>query len=481
MDAPRLSRRRVVSLTAGTLLAAIGPFPVDAGSGPRLLRAPGPRVALAVPPPAISAPTSPVGEQLGWIVEQIDGAARKLRQSEIVDRFTEEFLTALPAKEMLATLRELARSLPAVTLARFEGTTTETHATAIVTTDAVDDWRITIGVEEAPPHRIETLFMAPAPYPAPFPDPPSDWATFDAWLASLAPRVGFQAAEVVNGAAREIHGYEAERPLAIGSAFKLYVLGELARQIAAGEATWDEPLTIRDQLRSLPSGEMRLLPAGTRRPLRVMAEEMIATSDNTATDHLIARLGRERIEAALPALGHAGPALDIPLLMTREWFAFQLRLDFTDVLTYLAAETAGRRDFLTDRVAPLANELTEVETFTWSRPRQIETIEWFASPADLCRAVASLDGLAAEPALAPLSDLLSAVPGIVFDARVWSYVGYKGGYETGVYNNTWLLERGDGRRFALTATINDPWQEIDAETLIRLMVPAAALLAEEPK
>jgi hypothetical protein len=47
-------------------------------------------------------------------------------------------------------------------------------------------------------------------------------------------------------------------------------------------------------------------------------------------------------------------------------------------------------------------------------------------------------------------------------------------------SHTWLLERGDGRRFALAATINDPWQEIDAETMTRLMVPATALLAGEP-
>jgi beta-lactamase class A len=225
---------------------------------------------------------------------------------------------------------------------------------------------------------------------------------------------------------------------------------------------------------------MRLLPAGTRRPLRVFAEEMIATSDNTATDHLIARLGREHVEAALAAMGHAGPAIDVPLLLTREWFAFKLRLDFADVLSYLAGDASGRRDYLNNHVAPLADDLVEEETFVWTRPRQIETIEWFASPADLCRAVAALDDLAADSDLAPLPDLLSAVPGIVFDARVWSYVGFKGGYETGVFNNTWLLERGDGRRFALTATINDPWQEIDAETLTRLMVPAAALLAAEP-
>ena len=481
MDSPRLNRRQVVALAAGTLLAAIGPLPAAQTGGRARAAAPvALRRAVEIPQPHVAAPASPVGEQLGWVLDQIGGDARKLRQAEVGDHFTDRFLEALPTKTMLDTLRELARALPPVTLARFEGAVTETHAVAIVTTEAVDDWRITIGVEEVPPHRIETLYLAPVPYPVPFADPPADWATFDAWLTSVAPRVGFQAAELVDGDALEVHGLAAEQPLAIGSAVKLYVLGELARQIAASEATWNESLPIRDELRSLPSGEMRLLPAGTRRPLRVFAEEMIAQSDNTATDHLIARLGRERVEAALPALGHAAPTLDVPLLLTREWFAFKLRLGFTDVLAYLSGDVAARRAFLAERVAPLADRLTEEETWTWTEPRQIETIEWFASPADLCRVVAALDALTRDPTLAPLPELLSTVPGIVFDARVWSYVGYKGGYETGVMNHTWLLERGDGRRFALSATINDPWREIDAETLTRLMVPAAALLAAEP-
>jgi beta-lactamase class A len=435
---------------------------------------------VEIPAPRALLPSSPVGEQLGWIMEQIGGDARKTRRSQIAERFTDEFLEALPIEDVQQTLRDLAETLPEVALARFEGTVTETHVAAIVTTGAIDDWRVSLGVEEKPPHRIETLFLAPVPYPAPFSEPPADWASFDAWMGSVAPRAGFQAVELVDGGAREIHGYEAEQPLAIGSAFKLYVLGELARQIAAGEASWDERLAIRDDLRSLPSGNMRLLPAGTKRSLRVYAEEMVANSDNTATDHLIGRLGRERVEAGLEAMGHATPTLDLPLLLTREWFTFKLRLRFTDVLTYLASDVDQRRDFLAGRVPPLAAELTEEETWTWTRPRQIETVEWYASPADLCRAVATLDALAKEEALAPLPELLSAVPGVVFDARVWSYVGYKGGYETGVMNHTWLLERGDGRHFALAATINDPWQEIDAETLTRLMVPAAALLAAEP-
>jgi beta-lactamase class A len=322
--------------------------------------------------------------------------------------------------------------------------------------------------------------MTPVPYPAALASPPSDWSEQDAWLGGVAPRAGFQAVEIAGGEARPIHGYQAEETQAIGSAFKLYVLAELARRVAAGDVAWDERLDVRDDLRSLPSGDMRLLPAGVSRSVRAFAETMIADSDNTATDHLIARLGRDQVEATIGDLGHAAPALLRPLLLTREWFAFKLRLRFDDVLNYLASDVDTRRAYLTEVVAPLADDLAEDEATTWTRPRQIDTVEWFASSADLCRVMAALDDLSAEPVLAPLPELLSTMPGVVFDARVWSYVGYKGGYETGVFSHSWLLERGDGRRFAMCAIINDPWQEIDGELLTRLMIPAAALLAAEP-
>ena len=44
---------------------------------------------------------------------------------------------------------------------------------------------------------------------------------------------------------------------------------------------------------------------------------MIAISDNTATDHLIDLVGRDRVEAALTVFGHSDPAMTVPFLTTR--------------------------------------------------------------------------------------------------------------------------------------------------------------------
>lgn len=431
-----------------------------------------------VPQPRAELPGSPVGEQLRWVVGLLNGGAANLGPKRISEHFTSDYLDVLPSRDLIKTFRGLDASLGAVTLARLEGVGRAYAASAIVTTDAVDDWRITIAVEADGSHRIAALYLTPVPYPAALADPPERWSELDDDLEDLAPKASFLAAEIDGGQCRTVHGLHADDELAIGSAFKLYVLGELAAQVAQGKAAWDEELAIQDGLRSLPSGDLRLAPAGATYTLLDYAQQMISASDNTATDHLIDRLGRENIEARMGEMGHSAPERNLPLLATREWFALKLLIGTKQLQQYLTGDTDARRAFLSDEVDPLALTLTEDDTATWIDPRRIDTIEWFASAADLCRALASLQRQAQQPGLGQVKALLSTAPGIVFDARVWRYVGYKSGYETGVLNHTWLLQRGDGRWFAMILTLNDPKEEVDGITATRLMVPAAAMLAE---
>jgi hypothetical protein len=307
---------------------------------------------------------------------------------------------------------------------------------------------------------------------------PKSWKGLDSRLKKVAPEVGFVAAEVTDGTCRVINELDGEQPLAIASAFKLYVLGALAEAVAAGEIGWDDPLAISAALKSLPNGDMRLEPEGAVFPLRTYAERMMADSDNTATDHLIALLGRERVEAYMAEMGHQRPELNQPLLLTREWFALKLRYTEEELGEFVAASDAEQRAFLAEDVDPVAGTLSEIEQ--WSGPNEIETIEWFASAGDLCRALASLHGQAqAEPEnLAPIYDALSLNPGVPWDAATWRYVGFKEGYETGVKAYAWLLQRADGRWFAVSAIINDPTTEIDGFLLRQLMVTAVGLLAK---
>jgi hypothetical protein len=309
-------------------------------------------------------------------------------------------------------------------------------------------------------------------------DAASGWERFDAAVAGVAPRVGFLAAEVVDGRCAPVHGYGADERLAIASTFKLYVLAELARQVQAGEAAWDEQLTIREELRSMPSGDTAFDPAGTERTLEDLALRMIRDSDNTATDHLIDRLGRERVEVAFATFGHGAPELNVPLLLTRELFFFKMHAAPALVEAYLDAPDDEQRRILAAEVAPV--RLNPGNWGHWVGPEWVDRLEWFASPVELCRVLATLQALAEDPGLRPLRRILGGNRGGVFGPAAWPFSGFKGGYEAGVLNATWILERGDGRTFVVTAGFNDPAAYVNQGAAYGVLPLAAELLARPP-
>ena len=302
------------------------------------------------------------------------------------------------------------------------------------------------------------------------------WSAFDASFDTVAPRNGFLAAELVDGACRPVHGLHAERTLAVASVVKLWVLAELVHQVDTGEADWDETYAIREEHKSLPSGSMIAYPDGAEFPLSLYAEQMIRESDNTATDHLIHRLGRERIEDDLSLFGHASPHLNRPFLTTRELFTFKIGMSERQVASYLAASEDDRRTMLAEVVGPFP--LLETGWGTWNSPELIETVEWFASPDDVCRVLAYLYERSSESGMRPLWGILMQNRGGAIDPARWPEAGFKGGFEAGVYNMTWLLRRGDDRIFVLTAGFNDPARFVDQGWSGVLALQAVDLLAQ---
>jgi beta-lactamase class A len=295
-------------------------------------------------------------------------------------------------------------------------------------------------------------------------------------MADIAPQVGFVAAEVSNGTCQPLARVEPDLPLAIASSFKLYVLGEMAHQVTSGEASWSDWITLDADLISMPNGEMRYLEPGQAFPAAFVAEQMISKSDNTATDHLIGYLGREEVEESFARMGQADPTLNEPLMLTREWFAIRMRFSAQETRQYLDASDDAQRSILANDASPTASTLLETEP--WFAFHGDESVEWYASAMDLCNAMAWLQEAGTDPVNQEVLDALSIAPGIPFDPAIWSFVGYKGGYETGVASNVWLLQRSDGRWFVLASVINDPDAEIDGGRLFSLMLPAADLLAK---
>jgi hypothetical protein len=242
------------------------------------------------------------------------------------------------------------------------------------------------------------------------------------------------------------HGDQAT---AIGSTFKLYILAELSRQISAGTRHWDD--IARLDRRSLPSGMLQDWPKGAPLTLHTLASLMISISDNSATDTLLATLGRDRVEAMMGEAGNAHAAANRPLLSTYDMFALKGTSDESLAESYIAGDEAARRALLpqiagVDRTSILADRFS-------GNPRWIDSIEWFASPEDLVRVMDWLRRNGDQTT----RDILAINDGVADqDAQKFAYVGYKGGSESGVLNTTYLLRDKAGRWYSVSASWNDP-------------------------
>lgn len=282
--------------------------------------------------------------------------------------------------------------------------------------------------------------------------PPASWQELDTDLAGLAPEVSFAAMTIGPDGCHLVHGVNATTARPLGSSFKLYVLGALARAVRRHRASWGQELAIRDQWKSLPSGLLQNVPAGTRLTLREYADFMLSLSDNTAADHLIHFVGRDAVQAQLFRFGNADPGRDIPFLTTRELFALK-SVNYPALAdSYLADSPAQRTAML-----PALDQIPLSQLSGWAQPELINQIEWFASPADICRAYAGLWHENAQPGMSAIGGALSINDGgIGLDRDRYPVVWFKGGSEPGVVTLNYLARASDGQVIVASVMLADP-------------------------
>jgi hypothetical protein len=285
------------------------------------------------------------------------------------------------------------------------------------------------------------------------------WDDLDRVLSANAAESNFLVAEFAGNGCTTIHARNAGEPLAIASVFKLYVLGELARQVQLGEASWSDTIMVSDDLRSMPSGDFAWVKAGTATTVRELAGAMIWHSDNTATDHLIDYLGRENVQQAFAAFGQQEPGRNSPLLLTREMFGIKMSQSDDWMTRYMAATDDEQLAMVEATIDPMRIN-PDGGWGNWNGPTAIDGIEWFASADDLCRATSSLWSMGAQHGLEPVREILTGNRSGVVDTTTWPLAGYKGGYEAGVVNLTFVLQRSDGRVFFVTTGYNQPYGSV---------------------
>ena len=408
----------------------------------------------------MSLPNTPVGSQARWFVGAV--THWPIPTAEIKAHFDSAFLAQVPPAQLDATLK-------GVTALQVDSITSSTPNALVfvVTFNGTTKLSVTIAVD---PHGlIASLVLAQGGAPPPV---PSTWSGVDRMVRSVAPQVRFLVASVSSGGTcRPLQAIDATTPAPLGSAFKLYVLDALAQAIASGKVSWAQKLTVTSQAKSLPSGTVQDDPDGTRLSVQQVASDMISISDNTAEDMLAGLLGRVAVEEVTRSSGMADPALDVPFLTTRELFV--LKLDDWPPLAqrYLALGAAGRLALLAGTVDH--DPLNAADLSPWTTPRDVGSIEWFASPTDICHVYASLTALAKQPKLAPVASILELNPGDMdLSPSQWRSVWFKGGSEPGVLTLNYRATTTSGKTYVVSVLAEDPTAPI-SETSATLTLLSA--------
>ena len=292
-------------------------------------------------------------------------------------------------------------------------------------------------------------------------------------IAALPGRTGFLVAELDGGTVKPIASAHSDEQFAVGSIVKLYILDELAAQVAAGKRRWSDVVPLSHL--SFSSAGTANWPKGTPVTLQTLANWMISVSDNGATDTLIHLLGREAIEARMKSAGHSDPSRNIPLLTTVEAFALKGN-NFNDLRPdFIKGDDAAQRKLIEANRARLTLANVDGVSFT-AGPRFIESLEWFASPNDVARLMIDLRARGSEQALAAMAINNGVGPVAAAD---WSYLGYKGGSENGVLSMSLLGQRkSDGKWFVVTASWNNQEANVDTNVFVGLVTRLLALAAK---
>ena len=265
-----------------------------------------------------------------------------------------------------------------------------------------------------------------------------------AQLKTFPGEVNFLIAE--NGS--QLAALNPDRPLAVGSTFKLAVLAALRKQIESNQRTWRDVVELQSSWKSLPSGFLQSWPDESALTLQTLATLMISISDNTATDALIRILGRESVEALSDR--------NQPFLTTRELFTLKAKANQELLQRYRAANLAEKRQILTE-IAQYP--LPDIGATPFDGKPTALDIEWHFTPYELCKQMAGVADL----------PLMSVNPGgSLVNPKNWARVAYKGGSEPGVLNLTTWLEAKNGKSYCVVATWNNSDAALDEKRLYEL-------------
>ncbi|KZL13357.1 serine hydrolase [Pseudovibrio sp. Ad26] len=247
----------------------------------------------------------------------------------------------------------------------------------------------------------------------------------------------------------EFFSKNADQPLAIGPAYKLFVMQELVRRVKGGELKWNQKIRLEKDLESHPVSSLYAKMSGGLVTLQVVAQHMMAASDNSAADVVLNLIGTKALETREERT---------PFLTSRQFY--QLKADRALADKYGQADVAKRRKILEkieERPLPAIEDVADP---------YLTGVEWYASAEELCDVIGEIaddKAMQFNPGLAEKTD--------------WQRVAFKAGSEIGVLNFTYDLKGLNGTHWQVALT----WNHDDILPEGKLLGLTNALLQELKK
>ncbi len=303
----------------------------------------------------------------------------------------------------------------------------------------------------------------------------ADLASVNRILETLPGRKAVLFAELTEAGPKPLLSIDSDQRFAIGSSFKLFILGALIDEVNSGRRRMDDAMLLRANAIGPPHSELADWPLGAPTTLYTLALKMISISDNTATDHLLYLLGRNRVEQQLAAMGHEQPSWNRPFLFTREMVMIRDKTAPTRRVEYAKLDEAGKRTFLAREIAGQQDyEKLDFDTAAF------DVAEWYATADDMARGLNWIrlnTGERQDAAL--LRQVLTLDAKLNYDAQTWTFVGFKGGSEDQLLAGNWLLRHRNGNWYAFHVFCNSPKEKVAPEKMVEAVQKVFDLVQQQ--
>jgi pimeloyl-ACP methyl ester carboxylesterase len=113
---------------------------------------------------AVKIPATPLGRQVSWTLDQLNGGAARLSEADVRARFAPEFLAAvMPASQVVASLTQTAAERGPFTFTGFASPPNATKAIALIESRSGSRGSVRIEVDRSEPDRIFRFEVTEAP------------------------------------------------------------------------------------------------------------------------------------------------------------------------------------------------------------------------------------------------------------------------------------------------------------------------------